>query len=427
MARTNSPTKLPIDRWAEILGMDPRHFNQITTPAKTVTTCDVVWKQYAWQENNQISREDVALGVLQAERMIEDYVGYHLVPSWEVDERVTVTKAAIPEVINASLLNARRFPMTFKTRRGHIVSGGIEGKTLLQANAPVTYEDLDGDDYPETATVLAAVPAGTLPQEIAVFVPGEDGHDEWELRPLNNPLTRRRSVSVVGTVATIVMQRELLVDPDLQSALNPGPVDGNMDMNFLSTVDVYRRFNDPQQQVTLMWSPREGDSCACPSGTTCPTCAHNLQVGCLIAQDFRQGIFSFRPATFDATTQTFNSASAIIGRNPDHLRVWYYSGLQDQVRDAPRLEMERQWELAVTYLSLTLMTRTLCGCENVKEFSKKMTEDVAANVATDGLSLSYQLPDRVLQSPWGTQRGAIFAWRLANSMTDRKIGQAVAL
>ncbi len=85
MARTNSPTKLPIDRWAEILGMDPRHFNQITTSAKAVTTCDVVWKQFAWQENAQISREDVALGVLQAERMIEDYVGYHLVPSWEVD------------------------------------------------------------------------------------------------------------------------------------------------------------------------------------------------------------------------------------------------------------------------------------------------------------------------------------------------------
>ncbi len=427
MARTNSPTKLPIDRWAEILGMDPRHFNQITTAAKSVTTCDVVWKQFAWQENNQMSREDVALAILQAERMIEDYVGYHLLPSWEVDERVTVTKAAIPEVINTSLLNARRFPMTFKTRRGHIVSGGIEGKTLLQANAPVTYEDLNGDGYPETATILATVAAGTDPQEIAVFVPGEDGHDEWELRPLNNPLTRRRSVSVVGTTATIVMQRELLVDTDLQSALEPAAVDGNMDMNFLSTVDVYRRFNDPQQQVTLMWSPREGDSCACSSGTTCPTCAHNLQVGCLIAHDFRQGIFSVRPATFDATTQTFNSASAVIGRNPDHLRVWYYSGLQDQGRDAPRLELERQWELAVAYLSLTLMTRPFCGCENVKEFAKRMLEDISASVATPGLSVSYSVPDRVLQSPWGTMRGAIFAWNLANSMTDRKIGQAVAL
>lgn len=427
MARTNSPTKLPIDRWAEILGMDPRHFNQITTTAKPVQTCDVVWKQYAWQENNQMSREDVALGILQAERLIEDYVGYHLLPSWEVDERVTVTKAAIPEVVNVSFLNARRFPMTFLTRRGHIISGGIEGKTLLQANAPVTYEDLDGDDYPETATILATVPAGTDPQEIAVFVPGEAGHDEWELRPLNNPLNRRRSVTVVGTEATIVMQRELLVDPDLVAALNPGPVDGSMDMNFLSTVDVYRRFNDPSQQVTLMWSPREGDSCACNGSTTCPTCAHNLQVGCLVAQDFRQGIFSFRPATFDAATQTFNATSAVVGRVPDHLRVWYYSGLQDQGRDAPRLELERQWELAVTYLSLTLMTRPFCGCENVKEFSKRMTEDIGASIATPAASISYSVPDSVLSNPWGTQRGAIFAWNLANSMTDRKIGRAVAL
>ncbi len=426
MARTSTPTKLPLDRWAELLGIDPRHFNQITTSAKTVGTCDQVWKQYAWQENGQMSREDVALAIQQAENLIESYVGYNLVPSWAVDERVTVATIGIPGVINTGFRNSRFQNTTFRARLGHIISGGIEGKTLLSAETPVTYTDQDGDGYFETATILATVPAGTAPDEIAVFVPGENGHDEWELRPLNNPRNRRRDVTVSGTVATIVMQRELLVDPELVGALEPTAVNGDMDMFFLATADVYRRFNDPSQQVTLMWSPRAGDSCNCAS-STCPSCAHNLQVGCLIASDFRQGHFGFSPATFDAATQSFNSTSPVVGRVPDHLRVWYYSGLQDQGRDVPTLEMERQWERAVAYLSLTLMTRTFCGCENVRNFAARMVVDVAESVATPGMSRSFSVPDRVLNSPWGTMKGAIIAWNLANEMSDRKIGRAVAL
>ncbi len=428
MARTLTRTRLPIDRWAEILGMDPRHFNQVTTAAKSVTTCSTVWKQYAWQENDQVGREDVALAIQQAERMIEDLVHYKLLPGWSVDERITVTKAAIPEVINVGLLNSRGFRQTFKSDFGHIISGGIESKTAIEAGAGVVYSDEDGDGYPETATITATIPASvaiTNPDEVAVYFPGESGNDDWEIRPLINPLTRRRSVSIVGSTITIVCQRELLVDPDLWNALNPGPVDGDNDANFVATVDVFWHRNDPQQQVTLMWSPRLGDSCNC-GDSTCPSCAHSTQVGCLLAQDFRQGIFSFRPGTFDSSDETFTAVNPAVGRAPDHLRTWYYSGLRDMGRDAPNLEMDPQWERAVTYLSITLLTRPLCGCNNLQQLAKRMTEDLAANVAAGEVSQSFQLNDSILNSPWGTMRGAIFAWNMSK-MDGRQIGQAVAL
>lgn len=277
MARTRTRTRLPLDRWAEILGMDPRHFNQVTTAAKQVTTCSTVWKQYAWQENDQVGREDVALAIQQAERMIEDYLHYRLLPGWSVDERITVTKAAIPEVINTGFRNSRGFQQTFKSDFGHIISGGIESKVVIEAGAGVVYTDEDGDGYPETATITATIPASvaiTDPDEVAVYFAGEGANDDWEIRPLNNPLTRRRSVVITGSTIVIVAQRELFVDPDLWNALDPGPVDGNVDANFVATVDVYRHRNDPQQQVTLMWSPRLGDSCNC-ADATCPTCAHS--------------------------------------------------------------------------------------------------------------------------------------------------------
>lgn len=429
MARAGTPTRLALDRWAEILGIDPRHFNQITTDAKPATVCSQVWKQFAWQEANQVGREDVALAIQQAELMIEDYVGYNLLPAWTVDERVTVAKAAIPEVINVALLNARRFQPTFKTRNGHVVSGGIEAKVVIEAGAAVVYTDVDGDGYPETATITATIPASvsiTNTQEVAVYFPGEAAHDDWEIRPLNSPLTHRRSVTIVGSTITIVMQRELLVDPDLVNALQPVAVDGDVDANFLATVDVYQHRNSPEQQVTLMWSPREGDDCNC-GDTTCPTCAHSTQAGCLLAQDFRSGIFSFRPGAFDSSDETFSALAPAVGRVPDNLRVWYYSGLQSHRRDAPLLEMDAQWERAVSYLSMTLLTRPLCGCNNIQDLAKRMTQDVAAQVAGGDSSLSFQLSDRAIDSPWGTMRGAIFAWNLANSMSDRKIGEAVAL
>ncbi len=430
MARASTRTRLSLDTWSSLLGIDPRHFNQVTTAAKPSNTCSKVWKQYTWQETGQIGREDVAMAIQQAEAMIEDYVGYSLLPTWTVDERITVTKAAIPEVFNVGGLNARHFPMTFKTGRGHIVSGGIESKLLIEAGAAVVYTDEDGDSYFETATITATIPASvgiTSPQEVAVYSPGEDGHDDWEMRPLNNPLTRRRQVTIVGATITIVMAREQLVDPDLWNALAPGPVNGENAANFLATVDVYWHRNSPEQQVTLMWSPRAGDACNC-GDTTCPTCAHSTQVGCLLAQNYRQGIFSFRPGTFDSDDETFSAVAYAVGRVPDHLRVWYYAGLEDKRRDAPRLEMDPQWERAVTYLSLTLLVRPLCDCDNVSQLLKRMTEDLAANVSVGDTSQSFQMSPRQLDSPWGTMRGALFAWSVASDITtSRKIGQAVAL
>jgi hypothetical protein len=425
MARASTRTRLPLDTWAAILGMDPRHFNQVTTDAKQATTCSTVWKQFAWQESDQVGREDVALAIQQAERMIEDYVGYHLLPEWAVDERVTVTKAAIPGVINTGLRTSRLYSMSFKGRRGHIISGGIEAKDLIEADAAVVYTDADGDGYPETATITVNTTV-TDPEEIAVYSPGQSGHDDAELRPLMDPATRRRSVTISGGVATIVMQRELLVDPDLWNALSPQAVDGDNDANFLAVVDVYRHWNDPQQQVTLMWSPRGGDQCNC-GDTTCPTCGHATQVGCLLAEDYRQGIWAFRPGTYDEDTELFTATEAAVGRNPDHLRAWYRSGLRDQDQDAPTLEMDPTWARAVAYLSLTFLTRPLCGCNNIQNLAKRMTEDLALQMSTGTAARSYRVTDRLLNNPWGTMRGAVYAWQVASDMGDRRIGQAVAL
>ena len=423
MARSGFRTSLALDTWAQILGIDPRHFNQVVTPSKPLTTCSRVWKQYLWQESDQISREAVSIAIAEAERMISEHIGYNLQPTWAVDERARITVPAIPDVMNISGLSPRGFPMSQQAQKNHFISGGIEAKTLIVAGAAVVYTDEDGDTYPETATVTVATTV-TDPAQIAVYFPGEDGRDEWEVKPLNNPITRRRSVTIAAGVATIVMAREQLVDPDLWNALDPQEVPGDADVNFLATVDVYRHFNDPQQQVTLMWSPRPS-LCDCGT-TTCPTCAHSTQTGCLVAKDFRTGRVYFQPAEWNATTEQFDSRNFAVGRMPDNLRLWYYSGFQDTRKDAPTLEMDDDLARAVVYFSLTFLMQPVCGCSNIENVAKSMREDLAANIASPSASLSFQISDRILDNPFGTKRGAIYAWRVVNSQ-QRTIGQAVAL
>lgn len=421
MARARRRTLLPLDTWASKIGLDPRHFNQVISTAVPNTSCSKVWKQYAWQEAGQISREDVANAIYQAERVLERELHFKLLPDWEVDERLEVNQPAIVEVLNIGLLDARGFPMSVTLNKGQFISGGIEGKTLIEAAAGVTYTDADGDGYFETATVTVATTV-TNPEEIAVYFPGEDGSDRWEVKPLQNPLNRERSVTIAGGVATIIMAREQLVDPDLWSANNPTAVDGEDNASFLSTVDVFRHFNDIAQQVTLMWTPH-GSFCDCGS-STCVTCAHSLQAGCLLAKDYRKSEVRYQPANFDATAQTFSAAAPAVGRNPNNVRAWYYAGLRDMSADAPNLEMDDMWATVVAHLSLTFLQRPLCACDNVEALATMMREDLAAEVAVDAGSASFQLNDEQLGNPFGTQRGAVMAWR---QIRENTIGQAVRL
>ena len=311
--------------------------------------------------------------------------------------------------------------MGFKTDFGQFISGGIDGKTLIEAGAAVVYTDADGDGYPETATISVATTV-TDPQEIALYFTGQNAADGFEIRPLLDPITRLRSVTIAAGVVTIVCAREQLVDLDLWNALDPVGVDGNVDANFVATIDVYRHRNDPQQQVTFLWGPRNS-GCDC-GATTCPSCAHSTQVGCLIANDYESGLVRFNAATFNSSDETFTQAAFAVGRTPDNVRAWYYAGLRDNRQIAPNLEMSDEWARAVTYLSMTYLTRPLCDCSNVQNLIKRMTTDLAEEASTPSASLSFQTNGDELSNPFGSMRGAVQAWR---QIREEKIGVAVAL
>lgn len=403
MARAETRTWLSLDRWCEIVGINPLHFNQLAS-TEFPDLCGQPWYQYDWQDADRVGRESIAMAIRQAERRIAKYLGYNLLPDWH-DEIVMTPRPASPELFGRAY-QPRYSRKSVRASKGHLISGGVKASSLIEADASITRSDADGDGYKELCTVTVTTAVADC--EIRVYFPNENGADEWEIRPI--------TVTSTGGVATITFKSWQAVDPDLQSILNPTPATAETDGNYITTVDVYRVYNDPQTQVTFMWEALP-DNCDCGS-STCSACGWGTQSGCLQAKDTRLGYFTFNAGTWDADNENFDVAEFSVAREPEKMRIYYYSGFEDRDRTCPRVDMDRELERAIAHFAATLLDRDMCACNNVQHYLDYWREDLA-RVGSD---VTYQNSPMVLGNPFGTMRGAVYAYNVCND-EGRKIGK----
>lgn len=390
MARALTPTLLNLDRFAQLAGISPLHFNQVEVAGLAPsTTCDDPMLQYSWQDADRIGREEVAQTIAQVEQLLNNILGFPVGPAWIADERQSF--AAMRPVGNSSSgLNSNWLPVSLTTKQGHVISGGIEAKTLISASEAVTYTDADGDGYDETATIIVAT-AITVPGEIAIYYPGHSGDTAWQIAPVQ--------VSISGGNATIVTRRERLVLESLLERMDSSAANGLVDGNFLTTVDVYRHYNDPSQQVTFLW---EGGSCGC-GDVGCEVCSFETQTGCLRTRHPRLGIVSVSPAEWDVDEQAFLGQAWSVARQPDHAIINYKAG-----------DSLSFWERSVTNLTLAMLDRPLCSCKALEAQIQYQREDLAY-VQTGS---RFQIGNRVKDNPIGSTRAAVNAWNLVQRIAQ---------
>jgi len=130
-------------------------------------------------------------------------------------------------------------------------------------------------------------------------------------------------------------------------------------------------------------------------------------------RDERRGIVAYRPATWDAANDEFDSAGYAVCRDPDQLRIWYYSGYES---DSPKVEFPRTqldpfWEKLIAYFAAALIDRDVCSCNNSERFIDYWREDLARTRR----DVAHQISPSDLDNPFGTTRGALEAWRKINS------------
>lgn len=358
MARASQITQLSLDRFFQILGMNPLHSNQVGIPSE-VNTCGQPIFQYSWQTADRTSREEIAMAIFDAERLLAQYAMYDIGLRWNANEEHYL---------------ARGYG-TLRTNRKFLVSGGQQASTLRSAGVPITYSDVDSDGYFETATITYNNTVDIEEDEVAIFYPGEG--EEWRIRPITTTVVHSAPYPVV-----ITCRREQLVKPEKMEIIDVVELIGTDDSNFLTTVDVWRIYNDDTKQVEFI-STNYPD---CVSN-----CDENITDGCLTIVDHRLGVIGLRHINYDCLVWPFK------------VRLWYRAGLTRDIE---------QWERATAYLALSLLDRPICGCPSLEHVSRKWQEDLGAIFTNNGKSSSYKLSRRLIDNPFGATRAGIFAWNL---------------
>lgn len=395
MARSDVLTWLPIDRWAQIIGLNPLHFNQLTSASLLPgTVCGDVFFQYSWQHSDRLGRDDIAMAIQAAELEIAAEVGYNLIPDWIAEERLEYPQPSFPEAFGAWGVNVRGMMKSVELRRAHVISGGVKTKSLIQAGAAIVRSDPDVDQYQELCTVTIPTSVTDI-NEIRAYYPAKSGADGWEIRPI--------TVTISGGNATITFKIWQVVAANQLDAINAEPLDAHVANNFETTVDIYRVYNDPSTQVQFMWENSDLNCCG-----TCVACQFSTQAGCFHLRDPRLGLAVPNPGTWVSADQAFTALEWSACREPDQVRFWYYSGIQDMSLPRPKVQMSAYWEYAIAYFAASKLDRPVCGCSNVQQFIDKWRRDAVFSNEEEG---AMQLTQDQAGNRMGTSLGALYAWR----------------
>lgn len=394
MARSDTVTILPIDRFSEIMQIPSTHFNQLWgEKAPPGQGCDNdIW--------DQDGRDFLAWTMKQAEELIANELGYQPAPAF-------VTEEELPMALTGVRMDWLRAELA--TKSGLVIGYGTEQLTLVQADASVEYLDLDNDPLgrQEVAEIgndlYADLPACARPCDVAVFFRVADGADDpadprWEIRPLK--------VDIDGSTMRIRADSSLFVRPELwlltkqNSATdeNAYRVDWAL-TNLVTKVDVYCRTINTQTPVTLQWD----GVCTCTS-----PCSHDTQTACAYPTDMRHGFFIPRPATWNGTANVYTSP--VWWTPPESVLVNYRAGL---ALDTRTCRMNANLERAIVKLTNVLLPEPPCGFCDAAQVRWQLDRKPIDPLTPEAASM-----------PWDLYaQGALEAWRIVKRLAMGRGGK----
>lgn len=385
-------TLLPLSRYASIMQISLPHFHQLNGPkAPLLSGCDDIW--------DQDGRELLAWTMLQAEELIATELGFWPAPKFITNE---------PHLLGLDGVRGDWMNAELETDWGYVEAYGTETLTLIQADAVIQYQDLDGDpfDREETARIGTSL-YGDLDAcsnlcDVAVFIRVADGaedvHDErWEIRPIK--------VDIDGDTMRITADSSLFVKPGLWS-LTEKDCQGSDDANawrydfelgnLVPAVDVYCRTVNTALPVTLRWS----GVCGCTD-----VCEHQTQTACAYPTDLKRGFFATRPASganvYAASTYCYP---------PESVYVNYKAGYP---LDPKTCRMNSNLERAIVKLTNVLLPEPPCNFCDAAQVRWKKDRDNIDPLTPEAASM-----------PWDLySMGALEAWRIVKKFAMGRGGK----
>ena len=393
MARSDTVTLLPLDRYAEIMQLSLPHFNQMNgAKAPVVSGCD---DEGIW---DQTARDALAWTMAQAEEMIAEYLRFWPSPKFITGEEIAFS---LPGV-RGDWFNAE-----IETEWAHIDCFGTEQLTLVQAGAYVIYSNSNNNPLGRenlatisgTGLYVDELTACDDKCEVAVFFREADGAEDsadcrWEIKPIK--------VDIDGSTMSITADSALFVKPELWELTEMAAAGSNDDKawmidfdtaNLVAQVDVYCRTVNQQSPITLQWD----GVCNCAG-----VCQHKTQTACAYRTDKRRGFFAPRASTWNGTTNIY--ATPLHCFPPESILANYRAGLPLIKSCRMNANMER----AIVKLTNALMPAPPCG----------FCSDVAVRTWQDDRQAIDPLTPEAASMPWGVyKRGALKAWRIIKLFT----------
>ena len=405
----NTQTLLALDRYAEIMGISPPHFNMGvgTTYFPVVGSCSDVWPQWMWQKNDAASIEHLADKIDEAELEIAEVLGYFPAPKYLEQDIYTWPRFYRPE-FEAGDFDIKFRNMGITLRWGKIISPGVRASTLIgtaELGVELSYVDVDGDGYAEIARIEIATTI-TDEKEIKIFFADESADERYEIRPL-------KSIEISGGIATIEFYAWLVLKPSLRQVFPTqvgfSAIDIEDSDNYVDELEVYRVYTDTTQaSSTFIWE-NVVDECV-----TTP-CSLTSQDGCLKIRDAEMGIVV--PITATYSSGSWSLDSWIKCNDPSQVKLKYLSGATSERwrRGLTVDPMPDKLARAIAYLATARLERVPCSCGNTKARFEALMLDVSKS-ATE----SYNKTFKQLDNPFGTRQGEIRAWQIINSLTDKR-------
>jgi len=421
-------TCLSLPRYAQILGINPVHFQGAvgtTVWPLENNRCEDVWPRHSWQYSDQVSHEDLAYAIKQAEDEIEAYIGYPMCPKWVSGEVIRYPRFYRPEYYGNGR-NVRGDRKSVRVKYGKFIEAGRRTVSLIDTvetgGGGLAYSDEDGDGFYETATITVAT-ALTEECEIKAYFYGTSGAQEWEIRPA-------RSKTIAGGTATLVFPAWLFIHPDIQGAhpTDDGftAVDLTTTASLVSRVDVYREYTDNTSvSAQLFWEPSVTSTILCSAcgGTGCAQCTMTVQDGCIHVRDVENGYVVPTPATYSSTDGQWNSDTFSVCRDPDMVKVWYYAGDKSEafLSGSSCDPLSDFFARVIAWLATARIERTFCQCGNVTALADSWRTELTRQDEGG----SYLFDFNLLDAPFGTRRGELMAFKALSMLGKRKISVGV--
>lgn len=403
-----------LNKWLNIMDMHPWHSYQLANSLLPIESkCNAIVYERAWQGAERAGRADIRRAIATAEQMFFNVTNYAPRPTFR---EITMRWPEMGDyrLFNYTGIDARNHWLGLNLPDGYIKALGYE-HTTADVTANLTYTDDDGDGVYETATATAAVPAGTTTDEVyCTFTAGDYLYED-------GTVIAPRTISIANNIATVVFDAYTLIRPILYtvarpSILDPSDLPPSATSPYASTVDIARKYCDgtgttvDTAQAVLIWESAPYPSWAIPCTFTnyAPDpSAVAYAVARAGIRDARQGIVYAGEAIYNVNSNTWTGRIGFSEcRPPDKVKLRYLAGRDEDYID-----------VAIARLAAAVLSRRICACESANKEIYEWQIDYSRLGAT---TETYAQPSD-MTNPFGTRKGHIYAWRVAQQ-TERVLG-----